>query len=117
MDDAKKHVKKIAQKNKTFSKKERLTYLEQLNKIKTNKKNILKLKISKKKSSLLIRFKYTRFANNWILITNKPQKIIREIKENFTHWLDNNLAFKLDPEKALKTDLKKEKSKFLGFTL
>lgn len=101
IEDAKKRVKKIANKKEEFSKKTRLDYLKQLKKIRINKKNMLKLKTSKKEDSLLIRFAYTRFADDWILITNGPETMIKEIKKDFTDWLDKNLDFKLDPDNGL----------------
>jgi group II intron reverse transcriptase/maturase len=117
IDSAKKRLKKIAQKNEKFDKKEKLDYFKQLKKVRQNKKNILKLKISKKENSLLIRFAYVRFADDWILITNGSELLVKEIKEKFTNWLNVNLSLELDTEKTSITDIRKRKSRFLGFTI
>jgi len=87
-----------------------LDYFKQLKKVRQNKKNILKLKISKKESIFLIRFSYARFADDWILITNGPELMVKEIKEKFTNRLNVNLRLELDTGKNHDNRYSKKKS-------
>jgi len=64
-----------------------------------------------------IRMCYIRYADDWILISNTTEEILKEIKELFSTWLERNLDFTLDEKKTNITNLRKSKAKFLGFTI
>lgn len=81
-----------------------------------NKKRILGI-VSARKNSLLIRFGYCRYADDFIITGNTRREIIEELKIHVTNWFEFHLGLTIDPEKTLITDLHKEKAKFLGFTL
>jgi group II intron reverse transcriptase/maturase len=72
---------------------------------------------NKNKSKRLLRLHYTRYADDWIIITNLKKEEVEQLKIQITEWLRNELKLELDQEKTYITDLKKGKAKFLGFTL
>jgi group II intron reverse transcriptase/maturase len=61
-------------------------------------------------------FSYTRYADDWIILTNADTNTCAEIKDLLSDWLSENLKLELSPEKTLVTDLRKNRAKFLGFT-
>lgn len=70
------------------------------------------------KSRQTIRFVYTRYADNWVLLSNAELSRIIEWKEMFSAWISTNLKLVLSEEKTKITDLRKnEKIHFLGFQL
>jgi retron-type reverse transcriptase len=65
-----------------------------------------------------IRFKYYRFADDWILFTNASKARTQIFYEILDDWIQQNLKLKLSPTKTLITDLvgySIEGAKFLGF--
>lgn len=72
---------------------------------------------SKNLSRRPLRIHYTRYADDWILTTNLREQEVITLKEHITKWLKENLELDLDQEKTYITNLKKNKAKFLGFTL
>ena len=63
-----------------------------------------------------LRYSYTRYADDWIILTNTDCDTANQIKELINNWITKNLKLELSIEKTLITDLKKERAKFLGFT-
>ena len=72
---------------------------------------------SKNKAKQLLRISYCRYADDWILFTNLKKTEVEILKRRLTEWLKDELKFKLDQGKTYITNLKKNKAKFLGFTL
>ena len=72
---------------------------------------------SKNKTKQLLKISYCRYADDWILFTNLRKTEIEILKKRLTKWLKDELKFKLDQDKTYITNLKKNKAKFLGFTL
>jgi hypothetical protein len=62
-------------------------------------------------------FSYTRYADDWLILTNADVNTCTVIKSEIEKWLKENLKLKLSPEKTLVTDLKKNSVKFLGFAI
>jgi group II intron reverse transcriptase/maturase len=84
--------------------------------MRTNKKAILHFP-STRMNSLPIRFAYSRYADDWILLSNIKEDKIHEIKDLLTIWLTSELKLELDQSKILITDLSRAKAKYLGFSL
>jgi retron-type reverse transcriptase len=89
---------------------------ENIKKLRENKKLMLKNPNSKA-SRKTIRFSYSRYADDFILLTNSNFEEIANIKKIITNWLRNTLFLELDEKKTLTTDLSKSKARYLGFTL
>lgn len=64
-----------------------------------------------------LRFKYARYADYWILITNAPKLIVEKLKKDFTHFLEKELSATLSEEKTLVTDFRNTPAHFLGFEI
>ena len=105
--------------------KDSLEYKKSLEIYKTKRKeyNILD-KMQKRtptltKSKTLIRFTYTRYADDWIISTNANYELTNIFKEIFTKWLKENLLLELSEQKTSITGLKEKgnKARFLGFSL
>lgn len=70
------------------------------------------------KSKQTLRFWYTRYADDWVFLTNADLPRVEEWKELFKEWIDNNLKLSVSEEKTKLTKLNKgETIKFLGFQL
>lgn len=69
------------------------------------------------KNKLKLKFAYTRYADDWILITNAKTQIIQNIKENCSKFLREELSATLEPDKTKITNMKKEPAKFLGYEI
>ena len=69
------------------------------------------------KHTQTIRYSYTRYADDWIFLTNASLEFTQEIQKIFSDWIQNNLKLELSLEKTRITDLEIEKAKFLGFQL
>jgi len=86
---------------------------EKLNKL---QKITPRLNLSRK----IIRFTYTRYADDWIFSTNASEKYTKRFKELFSNWIEKNLNLELSPIKTKITNLtnkQSEKCHFLGFNL
>ena len=81
-----------------------------------SKKRILQIAATKGNSKT-IRFAYSRYADDFIIMTNAKMSELEKVKEHVTKWLKDELHFTLDQEKTLLTDLNKNKAKYLGFTI
>ena len=65
----------------------------------------------------LLRYSYTRYADDWIILTNANIEIATQIKELISIWIKKELKLELSLEKTLITDLNTNRARFLGFTL
>jgi retron-type reverse transcriptase len=62
-----------------------------------------------------LRYHYTRYADDWIIISNFPKSFAEKIKKHIEIWLRKNLRATLSMEKTKITLLTQESAKFLGF--
>jgi len=62
-----------------------------------------------------LRFCYTRYADDFIILGNFSKEIAEKIKLDLENWLKKNRKAILSPEKTLITPLKKGHAHFLGF--
>lgn len=83
--------------------------------IKIEGKNLFKLP-SYDLDSLKIKPIYSRYADDWILLTNGDKESILKIKEQINDFIINDLKMELDEDKTLITPISKGIN-FLGFTL
>lgn len=67
--------------------------------------------------SKILRFFYVRYADDWILITNAPEIMVKQLKTLYTVILDRALSATLSEEKTIITNLKKGTAHFLGFEI
>jgi group II intron reverse transcriptase/maturase len=102
---------KITNKYKEFEKHK--TQKKELRKLLTEKRNTEPMAKVKQKLS----FSYTRYADDWIILTNAEKNTCETIKKEITQWTIEKIKLELHQEKTLITDLNKEQTKFLGFTL
>jgi len=73
--------------------------------------------VSKKANSKTIRFAYSRYADDFVIMTNATLNELEKIKEYLTKWLYDELYLTVDQKKTLLIDLNQEKTKYLGFTI
>lgn len=69
------------------------------------------------KEKKLLRFTYTRYADDFILITNFKLKLLGKIKEKIKIKLKEELHADLSENKTVITDLRIKSAKFLGFEI
>jgi hypothetical protein len=86
----------------------------QLRKELNKKRNIKSTSSPQKKTKLY--FSYTRYADDWLLLTNANVEETKIIKEQISKWLKENLKLELSIEKTLITDITKKNVSFLGFS-
>lgn len=65
----------------------------------------------------LLRFVYTRYADDFIIIGNFSNKFAQDFKEQLKYWLSTNRDAKLSEQKTTITNLLEEPAKFLGFEI
>jgi retron-type reverse transcriptase len=70
--------------------------------------------LSQKKRKLF--FSYTRYADDWLILTNADINTCNIIKSKIAEWLKTELKLTLTPEKTLVTNLRTDAVKFLGFS-
>ena len=113
-----KGLKKISE----FQKKKRLDSkdLEKINQlrktIRISKTQMLSER-SMRMNSIIIRFSYTRYADDWIILTNGRKELVIEMKKDIQTWLRTHLKFELDEKKTKITNLETDKALFLGFSI
>lgn len=83
---------------------------------KSLKSQALKLP-SRDLNKLRLRFIYSRYADDWILITNAKIDILDTIKSEIAQFLESRLKATLSSEKTLITDIRKNSAHFLGFEI
>jgi RNA-directed DNA polymerase len=71
--------------------------------------------ISQKKNWLT--FSYTRYADDWIILTNADKETCKEITSLIGQWIKTNLKLELSEEKTIITDLNIAPAKFLGYSI
>ena len=54
-----------------------------------------------------LRFRYAKYADGWILITNAPKHIVDKLKEKYSQFLQKELSATLSEEKTLIMDFRK----------
>jgi retron-type reverse transcriptase len=64
-----------------------------------------------------IKLLYTRYADDWIILTNATMQLTIDIKDKIQIWLKQNLELNLSPTKTKITNLKTDSAKFIGFSL
>lgn len=60
---------------------------------------------------------YTRYADDWIILTNANESICKILKDKAQQWLMENLKLELSEEKTVITNLFEGGAKFLGFKI
>jgi RNA-directed DNA polymerase len=81
-----------------------------------SKKLVLKI-ASMKVNSKTLRFAYSRYADDFVIMTNATLNELEKVKDYITKWLNDELYLTVDQGKTLLTDLNKEKTRYLGFTM
>lgn len=64
-----------------------------------------------------LRIIYTRYADDWIILTNAKDYMLIKIKEEIGNYLLNELHATLSQEKTLITNIKEKPAHFLGFEI
>lgn len=72
---------------------------------------------SKDPKKARLRFFFVRYADDWIFFTNAKPIVAQLIKNKIAAYLKDYLGLTLSAEKTKITNLKKNKAKFLGFTI
>nr|YP_009476638.1 hypothetical protein StoMt_p002 [Storeatula sp. CCMP1868]AVM81131.1 hypothetical protein StoMt_p002 [Storeatula sp. CCMP1868] len=91
--------------------------------IKTLLKRKRQLTIKMKKKSVtdyskrIIEYKYIRYANDWMILTNGNERICEKIAHELKEWLKEKLEIKIHETKTKIINLKKSPLKFLGFSM
>jgi retron-type reverse transcriptase len=119
--NTRKRLKKLRIKNqdlpvKLWDGSDRTRYLTLVSDLQLNLKNKRKVPFFDKKHAAL-RFVYVRYADDWVLFSNCSKNRIEFIKDKISEFLLSYLGLKLSTEKTKITDAKKERVKFLGFSL
>lgn len=63
------------------------------------------------------RFKYLRYADDWLIGFSGSHREAEKIKEQITDFMHKNLKLKLSEEKTLITNARSEAAKFLGYEI
>jgi retron-type reverse transcriptase len=72
---------------------------------------------SRDPDGITLRYYYTRYADDFLILTNASLEICTEIKNILKEYLKTRLALELNEKKTIITNLKKNCAKFLGFVL
>jgi hypothetical protein len=64
-----------------------------------------------------IRFIYSRYEEDWIILNNAPKTTVLKLKSIYRDFIYKNLKSKLSDEKIMVKDICKEPAYFLGFEL
>lgn len=72
---------------------------------------------SKTQKDAKLYLSYTRYADDWIILTNASKLLATAMKDKIQVWLEENLKLQLSIEKTKITDLYKENALFLGFRI
>lgn len=64
-----------------------------------------------------LRFIYSRYADDWILLSNAPIEILIKLKQLYKEFLQNTLYATMSEEKTLITNMTIKPAHFLGFEL
>lgn len=66
---------------------------------------------------IYLKFKYVRYADDWIILTNMKEYMLITWKEKISEFLMNEFGAKLSIEKTLITNIKKNSAHFLGYEI
>jgi group II intron reverse transcriptase/maturase len=116
IEKAQVRIRKIQSEKRIIGVEEKKYILKQTQIMRDSKKEKMRA-VSKSPSSLLLRFAYSRYADDWIILTNGKRQLLEQIKGEVMNYLWDNLKLKLDQDKTVITDLKRDKAKYLGFTI
>lgn len=72
---------------------------------------------SEEPTKTTLSFSYSRYADDWIILTNADSTICEQIKDRLKVWLKLNLSATLSEEKTLIINLKNNPAHFLGFEI
>jgi group II intron reverse transcriptase/maturase len=113
-------MKRTLKKNNPSKKYQNMILINKYRQLQKQNKHMRKLlrKLPSKamnKSKLYIR--YTRYADDWIILTNCNSEYGETLKQNIKIWLKENLKLNLSEEKTKVTDIQKEPALFLGFRI
>lgn len=101
-------------KNMTTQQKEKYRSLQKEYKEFTRK---LRTVPSKSQNQAALFISYTRYADDWIILTNASQTLANIMKDKIQVWLENNLKLQLSVDKTKITNLYKDQALFLGFKI
>lgn len=115
-----KEIKSLKKEFKTANEQKEKEIRQELWK-KIKEARIIQHKIRKHPSAdpqrLPLKYSYTRYADDWIILGNFPKSLAMKLKEDIKIWLKENLNATLADEKTLITDMRKKPAHFLGFEL
>jgi hypothetical protein len=118
LDYCRKKIKQLKN-NKPYN--ELDSHTQDLIKIENKKRIILEKQRIKTpsilKESRAIKIVYSRFADDWIILTNSNLKFAHMLKNIIQKFLKNYLELEFSPEKTKITCIKTDYAKFLGFTI
>nr|WAK85009.1 hypothetical protein [Amicula sp. isolate GU52X-4 cfCalB7] len=109
-------IKRLIEKHQGITPDNLNKYKELVKEKRQAKKKILHVQYIDRKRKLLT-FSYTRYADDWIILTNANEEVCEKIKKLLANILRTELKLELSNEKTKVTNLKKEFACFLGFTL
>ena len=115
-DGLEKKIKNLLLNKLELNKYEKGKLHELLNEKRKKKSQMLQLEFLNRSRKTLF-FSYTRYADDWIVITNANERTCQEMKKLIAELLKEKLKLNLALDKTSITDLKKKPAKFLGFTL
>lgn len=72
---------------------------------------------SRDPNQIKLRYQYSRYADDFIIICNASEEICNEIKEICMTYLKERLDLDLNVDKTKITNLKKDSAQFLGFSI
>ena len=64
-----------------------------------------------------LRYYYTRYADDWLILGNYPKQVAEGIKQKLELFLKEELGATLSMEKKLMTDMREKHALFRGFEL
>lgn len=108
-------IKRLIAKNQGVNSNNVKAYRELVREKRQAKRKMLHAPYIDRKKKLLT-FSYTRYADDWIILTNANKKVCEKIKKLLTDILMTEFKLELSDEKTKITDLNKEFAFFLGFT-
>jgi group II intron reverse transcriptase/maturase len=111
-----KKIKNLLSNKSELNEYEKEKFHELLNEKRKKKSQILRLE-SLNRSRKTLFLSYTRYADDWIILTNANERTCQEIKKLAAKLLKEKLRLNLALDKTSITDLEKKPAKFLGFTL
>lgn len=97
----------------SMTKKEYFQTRKEIRLLEHKKRNLPYYDPNKKK----IKFIYVRYAEDFIILTNAPRNVNKEIKKRISFWLSKERKLILSEEKTKITDIRKEPATFLGFEI